>query len=222
MTTAPDLGPGAPSAAPEHLPPGRVHRGVAWDRVVVGLLIAGVGVATLLQGIGVTVPWNLLPAAAVVLVGVVLLVGLAGGRGRDGVAVVGLLLLVVAVGVGVRAERFAGPLGDRTVVPGPADWADGATRVSAGTVTVDLTGVAPPAAGRMRVELGAGRVVVRLPDDPVVRVEAGVVAGTVAVDGATVQQGVELRWTDPAGPPSGPLLVVDVGAGDVEVRHDGS
>lgn len=189
---------------------------------MVGIVIAGLGVASLLHGLGVAVPWNLLPAAAVVLVGVLMLIGLTGGRGQGGVAVVGIVLLILAVGVGVGVERFTGPVGDRTVVPGPADWADGTTRVSAGTVTVDLTAAAPPATGRMRVELGAGRVVVRLPEDPVVRVEAGIVAGTLTVDGATVQQGVDLAWTDPEGPPTGAVLTLEVGTGDVEVHHDAS
>jgi hypothetical protein len=219
MTTAPAVDPGPARAREQHHGPG-----MRWDRVVLGLLIAGGGVASLLSGTGTDVPWNLLPAAALVLVGVVLLLSLAGGTGRGGVAFIGIVLLAVAVAVGVGAERYAGPVGDRTVVPGPADWAGGTTRISAGTVIVDLTRAAPPETGLLRVEVGAGRVVLRLPDggtagDGGVAVTARVVAGTVAVDGSTVQQGVDLRWAEPAGRSPAPVVELDIGTGDLEVRH---
>jgi hypothetical protein len=235
MSTAPDTStpgvptpgvptPGvpAPGGPPDRAAPGRHRPGIRWDRVVGGLLVAAVGVASLLQATGTAVPWALLPASALVLVGVVLLVGLAGGSGRGGVIAVGIALLVAAVGVGIGADRFAGPVGDRTVGTDPADWSDTTTRSAAGTVTVDLTGAPPPATGRMRVELGAGRVVVVLPDEGAVRIEARIVAGTVVVDGAAVQQGVDLYWTGPVGPAPAPALTIDIGTGDLEVRHGAS
>ncbi len=204
-------------------PPATRGPGIGWDRIVAGLLITAAGAAWLLQTTGVAVPWRLLPAAALVLVGVVLLVGLAGGSGRGAVAAIGIALLVAAVGVGVGADRFAGPAGDRTVGADPADWADTTTRLAAGTVTVDLTGAPPPASGRLRVEVGAGRVVVELPERSAVRIDAEIVAGTVTVDGVTLQQGVDLRWTDPPGPPpTPPTLTIDIGTGDLEVRHGAS
>lgn len=197
--------------------------GVRWDRVLVGLLLAGLGAAWLLDGAGVAVGWSLLPAAGLVLAGVVLLLGLAGGTGRGTVAVLGIVLLGLSVAVGVGAGRFTGPVGDLTLVPGPADWAGGTTRLSAGTVVVDLTDATPPPTGRAAVEVGAGRVVVRLPEDVRVRVEATVVMGSVQVDGTKVQEGVDLAWTDPlADPDSGPVLTVAIATGDLEVRRGAS
>lgn len=196
----------------------RTDTGVRWDRVVLGLLVAAVGIGWLAEELGASVPWSLLPAVGLVLVGVALLVSLTGGRGRSGLVVLGVVLLGVAISVGVGAERFAGPVGDRVVAPVTEVW-PAPTRVAAGTVTVDLTRGPLPAAGRLDVAVGAGRVVVRLPDDRPVRVEARVVLGTVRVDGEAVRQGVDLQWIDPATARAPVAVVVDVGAGDVEVFH---
>lgn len=191
--------------------------GPRWDRMVVGLLLAAGGVGWLLDGLGVAVPWRFAPAAAVVVVGLALLLSLAGGRGRGGLVPLGIVLLAVAVAVGVGADRFAGPVGDRTITPSVTGW-PAAAQVSAGTVTVDLTRGELPAAGRVDVELGAGRVVVLLPADRTVRVHGTVVMGTVVVDGVAAQQGVDLDWTSPD--PSPVDVEIAVGAGDVEVTHE--
>jgi hypothetical protein len=189
-----------------------------WDRTVIGLLVAAAGTGWLLAELGVAVPWHLAPAAALVVVGVALLLSLLGGRDRAGLVVLGVVLTVVAIGVGVGADRFAGPVGDRVLVPGPTGW-PAATRIAAGTVTIDLTRAELPAAGRLDVGVGAGRVVLRLPAEPRVRVQATVVMGTVVVDGEAVQQGVDLDWSDPAPAPAPPTVVIDLGAGDLEVSH---
>lgn len=198
-------------------PPAHRPSALHWDRMVLGLLVAALGVGWLLDGLGVAVPWRLAPAAAVAVVGLALLLSLAGGRGRGGLVSLGIVLLLVAAAVGVGADRFAGPVGDRTIAPSAAGW-PAPTRLSAGTVTVDLTRDAFPATGRLDVEVGAGRVVVLLPADRAVRVHGTVVMGTVVVDGVAAQQGVDLDWTSPD--PAPVDLVVAVGAGDVEVTHE--
>lgn len=191
--------------------------GPRWGRIVVGLLLVVGGTGSLLAGQGVAVPWHLLPSAGLVLIGLVLLLSLAGGSGRADVVVIGVVLLVVAIAVGTGVERFAGPVGDRTI--GTAGFA-GPTRISAGTVTVDLTDAELPAAGRLAVAVGAGRVVLRLPAEPAVRVHTTVVMGTVAADGVPVGQGVDLDWTAPDTASAPVAVEIGVGAGEVEVTRE--
>lgn len=191
--------------------------GPRWGRIVVGLLLVVGGTGSLLAGQGVAVPWHLLPSAGLVLIGLVLLLSLAGGSGRADVVVIGVVLLVVAIAVGTGVERFAGPVGDRTI--GTAGFA-GPTRISAGTVTVDLTDAELPAAGRLAVAVGAGRVVLRLPAEPAVRVHTTVVMGTVVADGVPVGQGVDLDWTAPDTASAPVAVEIGVGAGEVEVTRE--
>jgi hypothetical protein len=193
--------------------------GPRWGRIVLGLLLTAAGAGWLLDGLSVEVPWNLFPATGLIVVGAVLLLSLAGGTGRADVVVTGIVLLLVAVAVGAGAGRFAGPPGDRTIVPSTAGW-PAPTRISAGTVTVDLTDTPLPAAGRLDVAVGAGRVVVRLPAEPAVRVHSTVVMGTIVADGVAIGQGVDLDWTAP-GTAAAPVTVdIGVGAGEVEVSHE--
>jgi hypothetical protein len=207
--TPADGGTRPPASAP---PPGpRLHL----DRLVLGLLLAAGGTGWLLDDRGVAVPWHAAPAAAVVLVGLALLVSLVGGRGRGNLVSLGIVLLVPALAIGIGAQRFAGPVGEVVVAPGAEPW-PAPTRLAAGTVTVDLTRAPLPPDGRLEVAVGAGRVDVRVPAGQV-RVETTVVMGTVTVDGEVLRQGVDLRWSDPAGAPR--TLVLDVGTGDVEVNR---
>lgn len=205
------------AASPRLVPdPDTRHRsGPHWGRIVFGLLLVTGGAGWLLDGAAVAVPWRLLPAVGLVVVGVVLLLSLAGGTGRADVVVIGVVLLVAAVAVGAGVERFAGPVGDRTV--GAAGFA-GPTRISAGTVTVDLTDAPLPAGGRLEVSVGAGRVALRLPAEPAVRVHTTVVTGTVVDDGVAVAQGVDLDRTDPVAAPV--TVEIAVGLGEVEVTRE--
>lgn len=221
MSTTPT--PTPPTASPPTAPPPVAdlaparRPGPHWNRIVVGLLLVAGGTGSLLAGQGVVVPWHLLPAAGLVLVGLVLLLSLAGGSGRADVVVIGVVLLVAAIAVGTGVERFAGPVSDRTV--GTAGFA-GPNRISAGTVTVDLTDAELPADGRLDVAVGAGRVVLRLPAEPAVRVHTTVVMGTIVADGVPVGQGVDLDWTAPDTASAPVAVEIGVGAGDVEVTRE--
>ncbi|WP_214401432.1 cell wall-active antibiotics response protein [Pseudonocardia lacus] len=196
--------------------PAHDRRRPRWDRIVLGLLLLAVGVGWLLDDAGVAVPWRALPAAALIVIGVALLASLAGGTGRADLVVVGVLALLVASAVGVGADRYLGPPGERTIAPARDGW-PAPVRMAAGEVVLDLVqGDLPP--GGAHVAVGAGTVVLRLPADEPVRVDVRVVTGTVEVDGRTVREGFDLRWSQ--GPPtSAASAVVDVGAGEVEVRH---
>jgi hypothetical protein len=210
---------GASSTASTPGSPARRPASIQWDRVAIGVLLAVAGVGWLLDTMTVSVPWHLAPAIGVITVGAILLLTLTGGTGRASLVVLGVVLSVVAVAVGVGAGRFAGPVGERVIVAGHQDWPD-RTQMAAGTVTVDLTRAPLPAGGSMTVEVGAGRVELRLPADHPVRVDADVVMGKIVIDGVAVEQGFDLSWTDPSTAAAPLAVTVELGMGDVEVFHE--
>jgi hypothetical protein len=201
------------------LPP-RSSDGPRVDRIVVGLLIGATGVGWLLDQAGVSVPWRMFPAAALVGIGVGLLATLLGGRGRGALIGLGIISTVVAVAVGVGADRYAGPVGDVMVAPTVAEWPV-QQHISAGTVTVDLTRHPMPETGQLQVEVGAGQIILVLPQDATAGINASATAGTVTVDGTNVGDGLDVRWSNPSRTPSASVeLDLHVGLGDIEVNHE--
>lgn len=51
-------------------------------------------------------------------------------------------------------------------------------------------------------------------------IEASVTAGSITVDGVKVDDGVDLRWSGPDEHSDAVELVLHVGLGDIEVRHE--
>lgn len=192
--------------------------GLRVDRIVIGLLVGAAGVAWLLDEAGVSVPWRLFPSAALIVVGLALAVTLLGGRGRGVLIGLGIVLLTVAVAVGIGADRYAGPAGDRVLVPAAADWPIH-ERFSAGTVTVDLTRHPLPEVGTLEVDVGAGRLIVLLPPERTTQIHASVTAGTITVDGAKVDDGIDLQWSNPGTTAPSVDVNVHVGLGDIEISH---
>ena len=189
------------------------------DRIVLGLVIGGIGVAWLLDQAGGSVPWQMFPAAALILIGLALLATLFGGRGRGALVGLGIISIIIAVAVGVGADRYAGPVGDLTVAPAVAEWPV-QQHISAGTVTVDLTRQPMPAAGRLQVDVGAGRIVLVMPHESSAGIEATATAGTITVDGVKVGDGVDLRWSHQMNTSPSVVLTLHVGLGDIEVSHE--
>lgn len=200
---------------------GRVSAaGPRLDRIVAGVVIGVIGVGWLLDGAGASVPWRMFPAAALVLIGCVLLVSLFGGRGRGALISMGIVATVLAVAVGVGVDRYAGPAGDRMITPTAADWPVN-TQVSVGNVTVDLTRYELPKDGFLQVDLGAGELRLILPAaNPKVGVDTWTTAGTVTVDDVKVGDGVDVRWSDPAHGSTPIRVEVHVGMGNIEVSHE--
>lgn len=214
-----------PVTAPPDPAPSRA-RPVRLDRMVLGLLLAVAGVGWMLDEAGVSVPWRLFPAMALAVIGGTLLVSLVVGRGRGALIGLGIVALIVGVAVGVGADRYAGPVGDTVLTPTIADWPVTA-RFGAGTLTVDLTRHPLPATGELRADVGAGKVILVLPEstriDTRIDIDARTTAGTITVDGVRVGDGIDVRWAQPGTGETGvgPVAVtLQVGLGDIEVRHD--
>jgi hypothetical protein len=187
------------------------------DRVVLGLLAVSVGVLWLIDEVGVDVRWRIVPPAALLLVGIALLVTLVFGEGQTTLVWLGVGLLVISVALGVGAQRYAVPAGNVSVAPTVGDWPVD-SRLSAGNVRVDLTAHPLPDHGRMDLHLGAGNVTLVLPGDAPARVEVTVTAGNIVVDGAKVADGLDLMWSNQNA--ADVVVTIDVGAGQVEVRHE--
>ena len=131
----------------------------------------------------------------------------------------GVVTTLLGVAIGVGADRYQGPVGDHLVAPTSADWPV-QERISAGTMTVDLTRHPVPDAGRLEADVGAGRIVVLLPPERALSIEASVTAGSLAVDGIRVDDGVDLHWSGPDDHSDAVELVLHVGLGDIEVSHE--
>ena len=189
------------------------------DRIVIGLLLSAVGVAWLLNLAGVPILWRMFPAGALVLIGGALLVTLIGGRGRGMLIALGVVTTLLGVAIGGGADRYQGPVGDHLVAPTSADWPV-QERLSAGTMTGELTRHPVPDAGGLEADVGAGRIVVLLPSERALSIEASVTAGSLAVDGTRVDDGVDLHWSGPDEHSDAVELVLHVGLGDVEVRPE--
>lgn len=86
-------------------------------------------------------------------------------------------------------------------------------------LTIDLTGRPLPEEGRLEADVGAGRIVVRLPAERSPSIEASVTAGSITVDGSKVDDGIDLRWSARAERPEAVELVLHVGLGDIEVNR---
>lgn len=197
----------------------RSSSGPRVDRIVIGLLIGAIGVGWLLDQAGVSVPWRMFPAAALIAIGLGLLATLLGGRGRGALVGIGIISTVLAVVIGVGADRYAGPVGDRLVAPAVAEWPV-QQHISAGTVTVDLTRHPLPEAGWLQIDVGAGEIDLILPHESTASVDATATAGTITVDGVKVGDGVDLQWSKQSDTSSPVELTLHVGLGDIEVSHE--
>jgi len=184
------------------------------------------GVLLLLRELGVDgITGPRVVAAAMLVVGVGLLVGTWLGRARWLLAValaLGLVLLPYAALDG----RLAGGAGERAWVPTSAT-APPVYRLGAGEAVLDLREVEPPFDSPIRAGVGVGQLVVLVPDGLRVRVTTDVGLGEVVErtadpDGLLLDQ--RQRQEDGAfvvGPRTGPVLELDleVGLGQIEVRR---
>lgn len=177
--------------------------------------------------------WHYL-ATALGVVGIGLLVGTLFGRARW-LIVVGLLLmpflLVTATAAAVLPSwSFGSEFGDRVFHPVAVVELPPSYELAAGSMLVDLTDLdltdLDGTSRALEVAVGAGDVIVRLPDAMVGTVEARAGLGRIAANGRE-RVGIgpveTIRFPDAAGSASGGLqLTVRLGAGNLEIYYEGS
>lgn len=159
--------------------------------------------------------------AALLVVGGGLVVGAWIGRARWLIAI-GLLLLPVLFVTALLPSSWDWSVGDTTYEPVTATEAAGPFRLGVGSMTIDLRSLTAEeigSLGTLEVSLGAGELVMLIPNDVGVAVTADVAAGEVQLPGPDVD-GIGVDVDRQFGPTS-PTVSIDiqVGAGSVVIRH---
>lgn len=214
--------PAAEGDAPSPQPPSPARRRLPVFLPTLGVLIAGAGVLGLLDATdAVDVDWTLALTVGVVLVGVAVAIGAFVG-GVGGLAVVGVVLATLMVGVTTLDIPLDGPIGSRTERPVSVQELDEPYRQSIGSLELDLRGLALPA-GMTHVEtsVGIGELTVLVPPEARVDVDARVEAGEATVFGLESDgRNIDVREEQPGSTPGAPTLVLEaeVGFGNLEVR----
>ncbi|MEV8096309.1 PspC domain-containing protein [Kitasatospora sp. NPDC085879] len=162
-------------------------------------------------------------AAALLAIGLVMLVGARWGRAR-GLAVPALLLtLVLAAAGGSNAALHAG-VGDRLWAPATASSLQEHYDLGAGDATLDLTGLDPAGASlASTVRVGAGDLKVLLRKDVDVELTVHNLAGDIRLPNGEHLSGTGNNHTYTLHPPAGTAsrgtldLTLTVGLGDIKV-----
>ena len=230
-TTTSDAGapPSAPAwtqpvGPPPGPPPAPRPRSVLFALTASCVLIA-LGALGAADASGASVRAGTYPALALAVVGVGLLAGAWFGRSR-GLIVIGLVLAVVTAGA-VGADRignFGGDAVDLTLRPTTVAELPASAEYAVGSATFDLTGVDfSNADASMAVSIGAGEIIVIVPPDVDVTVNASMGVGEVLLfSDSSGGPGVDRTVTDLGGDGTGGGsldLTLDAGVGNLEVRR---
>lgn len=151
----------------------------------VGALLTAAGVIALLDGTGAWhVDWRIALGALVVLTGAVVATGAAAGMRVGGVVVLGVVLLAaLAATLAVRVPIFDG-WGDRSVHPTSVAQLHSTYEHGIGHFQVDLRDVSLPVGEtHVKVRLGVGDLLVQVPWNATVRVDAHATAGDLRLFG---------------------------------------
>ncbi len=193
----------------------------ALGRLTVSAAAATVGLIAINDAIWADVPAAIYAASALAVVGLGLLLGTWWGRSRGlivlGIALAGALVPAVAF------ERLDWEAVDITVRPTTlAELPTGTQDYGAGSVEYDLSGLDFAGADEtLSIDMGVGELLVILPPDVDVNLNADLGVGDLEAFGQTTEGfGRETRFTDVGddGPGGGVLeLDIDLGVGELEV-----
>jgi predicted membrane protein len=135
------------------------------------------------------------------------------------------LLSIMTAGLLVTQPDLDGGIGDHSITPRSVQVAERPQQLGIGELTVDLTQT-PLGAEPMdvRAEVGLGHLVVVVPRDATVVIDAEIGAGDVVVDGDVIADGVrrqaEQKVIESVGVSSGTInLDVQVGSGRIDIHR---
>jgi hypothetical protein len=191
---------------------------------VLGALLAAAGLFGLFAVLDVySVDIDLALAAAVAIVGAAVAVGALTGHRVGALVLLGLVLLAgFAAAASVPVSISAGA-GDKIERPLQAASLQTSYEFGVGDYTVDLSQVElRPGETNVDVSLGIGDLLITVPDDVALQIDAHAGAGEVIVLGDSDDGvGADRRLTAPGLGAEAPVLVLeaDVGLGAVEVRR---
>jgi phage shock protein PspC (stress-responsive transcriptional regulator) len=210
-----------PAEAGAHMEPGPRRRSLL--PVAVGLLIVALGVAGLLDATGAaSVDWRIVLAGAAIGLGGLVALGWTTGHAVGSVAVLGLgVLAALALALSIRVPVFSG-IGDQTDRPATLAALDTRYEHGIGNYRVDLTDVAFPA-GRtsVKVTLGIGNLLVRVPFGVTVQADGRASAGDVRLFGQEDHGSAVHEQVVEPGAAANRVLVLDarVGLGELRVER---
>lgn len=202
-------------------PPASVEPSQRAGRLAFGLVLLGVGVGWLLGALGVDVRWDLVLPGALIAIGGLLIITARSGAGHGGLITAGVILTIVLLIGTTFNVPFTGGVGDRTVRP-TEHVIDREVELGVGELTFDLTGVdfqTIVGGTELRAQVGVGELIVIVPEEAPIRVEARSGLGNVQVFGQQ-EGGIDAEITTPA-PIGAPAitLIATVGIGEVRVEH---
>jgi hypothetical protein len=196
-------------------PDGRGPGAVPW-----GVALIAAGVLWLLSLAGVSLPWEALLPAALVMIGVAVIVWpRSAGSGLLGL---GVVLLVVTLFVAILPGSTSVSAGDRTFTVTDPAGLDDAYELGAGNLVLDLGALELSEAAEVTARVGMGELVVVVPEGLRLDGRARVGLGEVEVFGdATggVAPTVDLGSVGPETDRSVLTLDLQVGMGQIEVRR---
>lgn len=191
-------------------------------RLVLGLLLVALGLGWLLSALGVALPWRTILSAALIGVGVVLVVsarwGAPGGLVGVGIA----LTLLLALGTSfdpIGRVPLAGGVGERVERPASAAELAEAYELGTGSLTVDLRRFdLSEGTTEVTASVGVGELRVLVPEQVTVEVKAEAGIGEVRAFSETRDGiGVELDQRFEGSAEAGVVLDLSVGIGQIEV-----
>lgn len=225
----PPWGLGSPPDAPRLPPPPPPPRGAS-PAVTLAVLCLAAGIIALLTVVDVvSFGYATTIAGGLVVIGAAMIVGAWRGRSRWliflGIPAVGLLIMDEAMPV-----PFSAGMGDRTVFVDRDGAGSRHSEYAIGELTLDLRHVDDDAGSPVEVvgELGFGELIVIIPDDMTVEIDAHVQFGSIEEpDRPSDDGGVDIDRSftierDPDTPESrgrNVKLDLEVGMGQVTVRH---
>jgi RND superfamily putative drug exporter len=211
----------APAPATPAASPRRRRSGRRLVLPLVGALLLGLGVLGILDASGA---YDAALAAALVAAGGT--IGLAALVGRRVIRLLPLGLVVVTVSAvaALSPVNLSAGIGERDERPLHTAQLERSYEFGIGDFTLDLSEVALPPGGttRVDVEVGIGNLVVVLPDDAAVEIDAHAHGGQVTVLGETDDgSDAGARTVVPGSTPDAPVLELDaeIGFGHVNVRR---
>jgi phage shock protein PspC (stress-responsive transcriptional regulator) len=188
----------------------------------IGLLLAAAGVLALLSASGVDVRWDLALGVGAVLTGLLVVAGAVLERRTGGLVVVGVTLAALAVAVSAIDVRLEGPIGERTYRPAETEDVRSSYEMAIGDFELDLSDTALPS-GEIEIEanLGMGELLIVVPRDIAVDIDASASAGNVSLFGEE-SDGFDVERSVTEDGDGDTLLRIDahVGLGDVRVVRE--
>ncbi len=190
-------------------------------RLALGALLVVVGAVWLADRVGwFDIDASLVLPLLLTAVGIVLVVLSFEGE-HPGMVTFGIILMVLTLLASVAPTRgFTGGVGERRYEPTTMSAIDSPYRLGIGSMRLDLRDVAVEGRVEVEADVGMGDLLVIVPDDVAVDVQARSGAGEVRLFGERTE-GVDVEDTFVSPGSSQDVLVIDAGVflGQVEVRR---